>query len=167
MASSPSTNGAGSSCRRSAARSRATSSVGEKGLDDVVRRAGLERPRDGLFAAVGGNEDVRQVGECGDLLQNVLAHLTVIGPRYGPVGPDALPSAFRKTVVAERRRTLAQAREDLEHTMVRDALGRQGSVPRAGGELGVTRQGLSKLMARFQIDRVDTSRDRSARGPSR
>ena len=55
-------------------------------------------------------------------LQNVLAKLTVTGPRYGPVGPDALPSAFRKTVAAERRPTLAEARESLERTIVRDAL---------------------------------------------
>ena len=82
-------------------------------------------------------------------LQNVLANLTVTGPRYGPVGPDALPSAIRKTVAAERRPTLAEAREDLERTMVRDALGRLGTLARAAGVLGVTRQGLSKLMARL------------------
>ena len=51
--------------------------------------------------------------------------------------------------------------------MVRDALGRHGSVPRAAGELGATRQGLSKLMARLQVDRFDPSRDRSAHGLSR
>ena len=38
-------------------------------------------------------------------LQNVLAKLTVTGPRYGPVGPDALPSAFRKTVAPLRQAT--------------------------------------------------------------
>ena len=37
-------------------------------------------------------------------LQNVLANLTVTGPRYGPVGPDGLPAAFRRRVAAERRR---------------------------------------------------------------
>ena len=41
-------------------------------------------------------------------LQNVLANLAVIGPRYGPVGADALPFAFRKTVAAERRPTVAR-----------------------------------------------------------
>ena len=100
-------------------------------------------------------------------LQNVLANLTVTGPRYGPVGPDALPSAFRKTVAAERRPRLAEARESLERTMVRDALVRHRSVARAAGELGVTRQGLSKLMARLQVDRFDPARDRPAHGPSR
>ena len=34
-------------------------------------------------------------------LPNVLANLTVTGPRYGPVGAGALPAAFRKTVPAE------------------------------------------------------------------
>ena len=74
-------------------------------------------------------------------LQNVLANLTITGPRYGPVGLDALPSAFRRAVAAERRPTLAEAREDVERTMVRDALGRHGSVARAAGELGVNPPG--------------------------
>ena len=101
-------------------------------------------------------------------LQNVLANLTVTGPRYGPIGPDALPTAFRKTVTAERRPTLAEARESLERTMVRDAVGRHhGSVARAAGELGVTRQGLSRLMARLQVDRFDPSRDRGDLTPCR
>ena len=100
-------------------------------------------------------------------LQNVLANLTVTGPRYGPVGPDALPSAFRRTVAAERRPTLGEAREDLERAMVRDALGRHRSVARAAGELGVTRQGLSKLMSRLHIDRFNPGRDASVQAPSR
>ena len=96
----------------------------------------------------------------------MLANLTVTGPRYGPVGPDALPAAFRKTVAAERRPTLAEAREDQERTMVRDALGRHRSVARTAGELGVTRQCLSKLMARLQVDRFDPGRDRSTTEPA-
>ena len=100
-------------------------------------------------------------------LQNVLANLTVTGPRSGPVGPGALPTAFRKTVSIERQPTLAEAREDLERAMVPDALGRHRSVSRAAGELGVTRQGLSKLMARLQIDRFDPGRDRAVPAPSR
>lgn len=96
-----------------------------------------------------------------------LANLTVTRLRYGRVGPRAVPAAFRKTVPAERQPTLAEAREDLEGAMVRDALGRHGSVARAAGELGVTRQGLSKLMARLDIDRYSPGRDRSAQMPSR
>ena len=37
-------------------------------------------------------------------LQNVLANHAVTGPRYGPVGPDALPAAFRKTVASSPSR---------------------------------------------------------------
>ena len=51
--------------------------------------------------------------------------------------------------------------------MVRDALVRHHSVARAAGELGITRQGLSKLMGRLQVDRFDPGRDRSAQVPSR
>ena len=100
-------------------------------------------------------------------LQNVLAKLTVTGPRYGSVGPDALPGTFRKTAAAERRPRRAEARENLERTMARNALGRHHSVARAAGELGVTRQGLSNLMARLDIDRFDPSRSRAVEGPSR
>ncbi len=60
-----------------------------------------------------------------------------------------------------------KAREDLEGAMVGDALGRHRSVARTAGELGVTRQGLSKLMARLDIDRFIPGRDRSAQMPSR
>ena len=111
-------------------------------------------------------------------LQNVLANLTVTGPRYGLVGPDALPSAFRKAVAAERRPALGEAREDPERAMVRDALGRHGSEARAAGELSVARQGLSKLMGpssstgstRAPIgrltDRPDRTRTRNHRPPA-
>ena len=71
----------------------------------------------------------------------MLANLTVTGSRYGLVGPGALPPAFRKAVPAEQQPTLAEAREDLEGAMVRDALGRHGSVGCAAGELDVTPQG--------------------------
>lgn len=94
----------------------------------------------------------------------MLANLTVTGPRYGPAGPDALPSAFRRTVAAERRPTFAEAREELERAMVCDALGRHGS---GAGELGVTRQGVSKLMARLQVDWFDPSRERPVQAPFR
>ena len=69
--------------------------------------------------------------------------------------------------MSDRRPRLAEVRESLERTIVRNALGRHGSVARAAGELGVTRQGLSKLMARLHVDRFDPTRDRSAQAPSR
>ena len=51
-------------------------------------------------------------------LQNVLANLTIAGPLDGAVGPDVLPAAIQREVAAERRPTLAQAREELERAMV-------------------------------------------------
>ena len=130
-----------------------------KGVADATgSRATLARETVAALAAHPWPGNVRE-------LQNVLANLTVTGPRYGPVGPGALPAAFRKSVPAERQPTLAEAREDLERAMVRDALGRHRSVARAAGELGVTRQGLSKLMARLQVDRFDPDREPPA--PSR
>ena len=70
-------------------------------------------------------------------------------------------------VVAATTRPLAEAREDLERTMVRDTLGRLDSVARAVGELAITRQGLSRLMARLQIDRFDPTHERGALTPCR
>ncbi len=64
------------------------------------------------------------------------------------------------------RRRLAP-REDLEREMMRDALGRDGSVARAASEMGVTRQGLSNLTARLQIHRFHPTRERSSHAPSR
>ena len=62
---------------------------------------------------------------------------------------------------------LAEVREYLERATVRDALGRHDSVVRAAGELGVTRQELSKLMVRLQVDRFDPNHTRDDQSPSR
>ncbi|MCY4074230.1 MAG: sigma-54 dependent transcriptional regulator [Acidobacteria bacterium] len=99
-------------------------------------------------------------------LQNVLANLTLTAPRFGKVQPVHLPAAFRRPAPA-RLRTLAAAREDLERSMVRDALERHRSVPAAAGELGLTRQGLSRMMARLEIDRADPAREPPGGGRSR
>ena len=55
--------------------------------------------------------------------QNVLANLTVTGPRYGPVGPGDLPAAFRTAAPAARQPPLAVVPEDIEREMVRNAFG--------------------------------------------
>ena len=84
--------------------------------------------------------------------QNVLA----TSPSPDRATTPSVPTPCRPPSANGRRRAVADAgrgREDLEPEIVRDALGRRGSVARAAGELGVTRQGLSKLMARLQIDR--------------
>jgi transcriptional regulator with PAS, ATPase and Fis domain len=85
-------------------------------------------------------------------LQNVLAALAVRSPKRGVVPPAALPSQF-----GEARRTetwrLDQARRTFDERFVRAALVRTGGRrTQAAAELGVTRQGLIKLMTRLGIN---------------
>jgi transcriptional regulator with GAF, ATPase, and Fis domain len=95
-------------------------------------------------------------------LQNVLASLAVRAPRRGVVQPSALPATFGAAPAAESWR-LHQARRSFEERFVRAALVRTGGHRgRAADELGVTRQGLTKLMARLGIDDVS---DDSTRPP--
>ncbi len=85
-------------------------------------------------------------------LQNVLAALAVRSPRRGVVMPTALPPHVGDTV-AEAPLALEEARRAFDRRFVRDALSRAGGHrARAAEELGVTRQGLTKLMARLRID---------------
>jgi DNA-binding NtrC family response regulator/tetratricopeptide (TPR) repeat protein len=84
-------------------------------------------------------------------LQNVLAALAVRCPRRGVVPPSALPPPFGAAAggVASR---LEEARRTFEERFVRAALVRTGGHRgRAAAELGVTRQGLTKLMTRLGI----------------
>jgi two-component system response regulator HydG len=91
-------------------------------------------------------------------LQNVIAALAVRGPRRGPVPPEALPQAFHGAGPRETWR-LDEARRTFEGQFVRAALVRTGGHrERAAQELGMTRQGLAKLMARLGIRTVDDRR---------
>jgi DNA-binding NtrC family response regulator len=84
-------------------------------------------------------------------LQNVLAALAVRCPKRGVIGPTALPAAFQAAPVQETWR-LDSARRSFEERFVRAALVRTGGHRgRAAAELGVTRQGLTKLMSRLGI----------------
>jgi DNA-binding NtrC family response regulator len=84
-------------------------------------------------------------------LQNVLAALAVRCSRRGVVGPDALPPAFGTPPPASAFR-LDEARRTFEERFVRAALVRSGGHrARTAIELGVTRQGLTKLMVRLGI----------------
>jgi DNA-binding NtrC family response regulator/tetratricopeptide (TPR) repeat protein len=84
-------------------------------------------------------------------LQNVLAALAVRAPRRGVVPPGALPPQFAESRGAEACR-LDEARRTFEERFVRAALVRSGGHRgRAAIELGVTRQGLTKLMTRLGI----------------
>ena len=84
-------------------------------------------------------------------LQNVLAALTVRVAKRGVVPPSALPPPFAAGGQTEAW-TLGEARRTFEHRFVRAALARTGGHRgRAAAELGVTRQGLTKLMNRLGI----------------
>ena len=85
-------------------------------------------------------------------LQNVLAALAVRSPKRGVVPPAALPPQFGEVRRTETWR-LDEARRTFEERFVRAALVRTGGRrTQAAAELGVTRQGLIKLMTRLGID---------------
>jgi DNA-binding NtrC family response regulator len=86
-------------------------------------------------------------------LQNTLAALAVRAPRHGRIGPRDL--AWLWPDAAGGRpfpRTLDDARRAFEAEFVRSVLDRAGGRRcRAAAELGVTRQGLAKLVTRLGI----------------
>jgi len=84
-------------------------------------------------------------------LQNVIACLAVQAPARGRVGPDLLPDWLDGPPEGRLRR-LADARRAFERELVESALVRAGG-RRAGAarELGLSRQGLLKLMARVGL----------------
>jgi DNA-binding NtrC family response regulator len=84
-------------------------------------------------------------------LQNVLAALAVRTPRRGVVQPSALPPNFNAAGI-ERASRLDAARRTFDTQFIRAALARTGGHrARAARELGVTRQGLTKLMNRLGL----------------
>ena len=88
-------------------------------------------------------------------LQNVTARLAVEAPRRGLVGPEVLPAPIREHA-ASVPETLAAARSAFERRFVRAALARTGGRPGAAAdELGLSRQGLTKLIKRLEIAETD------------
>jgi transcriptional regulator with PAS, ATPase and Fis domain len=86
-------------------------------------------------------------------LQNVLTALVVAAPRRGVVGDSALPSAIARATPPETRESLESARQKFEQRFVRAALARAaGHRGRTATALGLSRQGLAKLMERLQLD---------------
>ena len=82
-------------------------------------------------------------------LQNVMAALAVAAPARGRVQAALLPAAITGTTTVTSRR-LADARAQFERRCVEVALARAGgSRTRAASELGLSRQGLLKTMARL------------------
>ena len=101
-----------------------------------------------VMAALGAYDWPGNVRE----LQNVLASVMVAGPARGVIGPGALPAHIARTTAIAGRTTLAEARHAFEVHFVRAALARAGGRSMvAARELGVSRQGLTKLMARLDL----------------
>ena len=85
-------------------------------------------------------------------LQNVIASLAVHAPRRGRVLPSLLPAQIVRST-APTAATFDAAREEFERRFVMAALaqagGQRGKAARA---LGITRQGLAKMLRRLRID---------------
>jgi transcriptional regulator with GAF, ATPase, and Fis domain len=83
-------------------------------------------------------------------LQNVMRALAVNAPSRGVVTPSSLPPGL--AAGAAPPITLSLARRGFEERFVRAALARAGDRPgQAARELGLTRQGLRKLLVRLGI----------------
>ena len=86
-------------------------------------------------------------------LQNVLASIMVAAPPRGVVGPQGLPRHVARAASMDGRSSLAAARRAFEARYVQAALARAGGrLQVAAADLGVSRQGLSKLMARLDLE---------------
>ena len=84
-------------------------------------------------------------------LQNAIAALAVAAPSRGVVRPSLLPAAITGATKVSSCR-LFDARRQFERRFIEVALARAGgSRTRAAQQLGVSRQGLLKLMARLGI----------------
>ena len=116
----------------------------ERALMQTRGRAHLARETMSALAAHEWPGNVRE-------LQNVMAALAVAAPPHGEVGPDLLPAAIRRAA-EERRPTLAEARRAFDRAFVHDALARAGGRRSlAARELGLSRQGLAKLVTRLGL----------------
>ena len=90
-------------------------------------------------------------------LQNVVASIAVQGPRRGRITPATLPRELAREAAAGAT-SFEAAREEFERRYVRAALVRAGGHrARTARALGVSRQGLAKMLRRLQIDTLDTS----------
>ncbi|HEX2444360.1 MAG TPA: sigma 54-interacting transcriptional regulator [Vicinamibacterales bacterium] len=86
-------------------------------------------------------------------LQNVVSALAVYAPRRGRVGVSALPPAIAAAASVRPPASLDEARRAFERQFVSAALAQAGGHQvRAAGALGVSRQGLAKLIKRLGLD---------------
>ena len=91
-------------------------------------------------------------------LQNAIATLSVHAPPRGRVGPSRLPAVIAGSgaEAAAQSMTLGLARRRFEERYVRATLARtSGRRSQAASALGLTRQGLAKLMTRLGIGDAD------------
>ncbi len=86
-------------------------------------------------------------------LQNVLTALVVAVPPRGVVGASELPAAIARAVQVTSHESLESARLKFEERFVRAALARAaGHRGQTAAALGLSRQGLAKLMQRLHLD---------------
>jgi DNA-binding NtrC family response regulator len=84
-------------------------------------------------------------------LQNAIAWIAVQSPRRGRIGPSALPRHVAQAAISTSC-TFEAAREEFDRRFIRAALaGAGGQRARAAEAIGVSRQGLSKMMRRLRI----------------
>jgi transcriptional regulator with AAA-type ATPase domain len=115
---------------------------------EAARRAGTQAVLSSdLVAALSRYDWPGNVRE----LQNVIAALSVHAPRRGRVPPTLLPPHVAG--LAGRQSTnFEEARLEFERRFVRAALARSGGrKAAAAGQLGVSRQGLAKMLKRLGI----------------
>lgn len=117
----------------------------------VGTRARLTPALLGRLAAYHWPGNVRQ-------LQNVVSGLAVVAPVSGAIGENLLPPDLRRStavemgVTVEPVQTLAEARRGFERQLIVRTLARAGgSRTRAAAQLGLSRQGLLKLMSRLRV----------------
>ena len=85
-------------------------------------------------------------------LQNVIAWVAVQSPRRGRIGPSALPAHVAQASTPLDT-TFEAARQEFERRFVKAALATaDGQRARAAQALGITRQGLAKMMRRLGIE---------------
>lgn len=85
-------------------------------------------------------------------LQNVIAWIAVHSPRRGRIGPSSLPAHVARSATPAAC-TFEAAREEFERRFIRAALATaNGQRAKAAAALGVTRQGLAKMLRRLRIE---------------
>ena len=85
-------------------------------------------------------------------LQNVIAWMAVHSPRRGRIGSAALPSGVAGALTTAAV-TFETARDEFERRFIRSALARaNGHRASAAESLGITRQGLAKMIRRLGIE---------------